>query len=196
MKEQLKTELITEFISVSYKCKNCKKMHKVKVKKSLIDNSKSFPVHYIYIHGEPPIITTLYIDSQYNIRGVEFADAIGMNQNQLSEILFKSKSFTLNSIPKDQIYGILLTEKGKIIKFFQKPGYEQKINLIKILKFLKKSKEIVTNEEFWDEIFIRYSDFWIVGLEMLDRLLIMVIDSDINIDRLKTQVMAVFETLE
>ena len=74
-----------QYVSRSFYCSVCKKMHKVKLKWSLLKNQK-FPFQYIYFHGnDEGILTTLYLDANLNIRGAESLDLATLEGNYLSQ---------------------------------------------------------------------------------------------------------------
>lgn len=179
---------IEQFVEATYKCNVCNRNHTLRIKKKLIKNSPSFPVSYLYIHGNPKIFTTLYIDANGKIRGVEMLDSIGVSSNEFNDILDKSKSRTLKPIPSEKIFGFQWVKRGKIEKLFYQEGFENQVDFQDYYN--------IQQHENCNEIYFRYSDFWIVTLQMFKRSLIMAIDSSIDIERLKTQTMAIFETLK
>lgn len=187
---------IVQFTEVSYKCNVCNKNHIIRIKKKLIENSPSFPVSYLYIHGNPKIFTTLYIDSKFKIRGVEILDSIGVSTNEFNEILDKSNSRTLKTIPSEKIYGFQLVKRGKIAKLFYQDGFENQVDFQDFYNILNNTHMYNKDDENCDEIYFRYSDLWIVTIQMFKRSLIMAIHSSIDIERLKTQTMAIFETIK
>jgi hypothetical protein len=57
------------------KCFVCKKNLKVCVKRSLIDNAKSYPVALVYFHEGHGLL--IYIDSSFYVRGAELVQVSG-----------------------------------------------------------------------------------------------------------------------
>ena len=62
----------TEFVQKFYNCPVCKETHTFNFPKNLAENRKRYPFTYVYLHGElKDLLTTLYIDKNLQIRGVE-----------------------------------------------------------------------------------------------------------------------------
>lgn len=60
------------FVEKSYFCKICNTNHSLKLSKNLVDDHTQFPFSYVYLHGKLfNILSTLYLDADLNIRGVE-----------------------------------------------------------------------------------------------------------------------------
>ena len=60
------------FILKEYRCSICNKIHDVKLNKSITKERSNYPFPYVFLHGElRNILTTLYIDKDYQIRGVD-----------------------------------------------------------------------------------------------------------------------------
>jgi hypothetical protein len=186
-------EFEKETVKVDFFCKVCNKRHKLDVNKDIFEEKK-FPVAYIYIHGENQTVATLYIDAAYRVRGVEFPKGIGVNKDQLSDILNKSKSLNLTGIPSEMIYAFQVSENRNILKIYFQEGYEKHINFNLIKKFFRNSEKFSKHKEECNEFYMRYSEYWISAVKMFDYTLIMVIDSSIDIDHLKTQLMGFLET--
>ncbi|MHA1730063.1 MAG: hypothetical protein ACTSWY_15250 [Promethearchaeota archaeon] len=191
---------IEQFVKVSFKCSVCKKIHLIKINRDLIDKASNFPVSYLYIHGNPQIYTTLYIDAKYKVRGVEVLESVGVSTNEFNDILTKSKSRTLKTIPSELIFGFQLMKgrenKKEIIKIYYKEGFEDYFNFTEISRSLAQSRLFIKDNECYNECYFRFSDYWICALQMFNRTLFMAIDSSIDIERLKTQTMAIFETIK
>lgn len=72
---------MTEMIDKSYQCPVCKKQHVVSLQKNLANNRDKFPFAHVIMHkfdstasiedSAIDILTTLYIDANLAIRGVE-----------------------------------------------------------------------------------------------------------------------------
>jgi hypothetical protein len=61
-----------EYVEKDFYCPLEKKKIKVNLARSLVQGKSNFPVSYMYIHGPVnDILTTLYIDANLSIRGVE-----------------------------------------------------------------------------------------------------------------------------
>ncbi|MFX0102336.1 MAG: hypothetical protein ACFFCS_22415 [Candidatus Hodarchaeota archaeon] len=183
-----------ESVSINFFCKECNKKHKLEVDPAIF-NTERYPISYIYVHGDPQIVATLYIDAKQKVRGVEFSSGIGVKTEQLHDILERSKIHALKSIPGDQIYAFQLFEEKKLIKYYVKPGYEEIIDFSGFKVFRMGASKLVKWKDEWSEFFIRYDDFWISGVFMMGYYFIIIVNSTIDVDRLKTQMMAILETL-
>lgn len=181
------------YFLISYKCSVCQSSHNVKINRKIIEGADSYPVSYLFTHGDPKIFTTLYIDASFRIRGAEVLQSVSVNE--FDDILNKSTNRTLKTIPKEKIYAFQLMEENQILKLYFQKGLEGNYDFNALSKLLINSDRFIKEEDTCDEIYLRYPDFWIVALQMFYRTLIMVIDSSIDIDRLKTQTMAIFEVL-
>lgn len=184
------------YFQISYKCPGCQISHNVKINRKIIEGADSYPVSYLHIHGDPKIFTTLYIDASFRIRGAEVLQSVSVNE--FDDILNNSTNRTLKTIPKEKIYAFQLMEENQILKLYFQENLEGNFDFNELSKLLINSGRFIKEEdgETCDEIYLRYPDYWIVTLQMFYRTLIMVIDSSIDIDRLKTQTMAIFEVLE
>lgn len=59
-------------VSREYYCRVCDDMHIIKLSNKMIKKHDKFPFPYIFLHGElKNFITTLYIDKDLQIRGVD-----------------------------------------------------------------------------------------------------------------------------
>lgn len=183
-----------DYFQISYKCSDCKISHNVKINRKIIEGAESYPVSYLHIHGDPKIFTTLYIDASFRIRGVEVLQSVSVNE--FDDILNKSTNRTLKTIPMEKIYAFQLMEENQILKLYFQENLEGNFDFNELSKLLINSGRFIKGDDTCDEIYLRYPDYWIVTLQMFYRTLIMVIDSSIDIDRLKTQTMAIFEVLE
>jgi hypothetical protein len=183
-----------ETVTVSFPCKYCNMNHKVAVPREIFDDA-DYPVSYIFIHGSPQIVATLHIDANFKVRGVEYAQGFGVNKDELNDILNKSKCLCLTSIPQEMLFAFQLTQFGKVSKFFARDGYEKFFNFSGIHKIFKYSNKLVRSKEACSELFIKYSDFWIGALEMFEFTFILIADQSIDLEHLKTQMMAIFETI-
>ena len=184
----------SNYFEISYKCTACQIFHNVKINREIIEKADSYPVSYLYIHGDPKIFTTLYIDSKFRIRGAEVLESVSVNE--FDNIFNKSTNRTLKTIPSEKIYAFQLMEENRVLKLYFQEGFEGNYDFNELSKLLIGSGKFIKEDDTCDEIYLRYPDFWIVSLQMFYRTLIMVIDNSIDIDRLKTQTMAIFEVLE
>ena len=63
---------MSEEIDRKFYCEKCKKTHSISLRKDLLAKQESFPFAYFHLHGPvKEILSTLYIDANLNIRGVE-----------------------------------------------------------------------------------------------------------------------------
>ncbi len=192
--DDINNVLTEQTIEAMFFCNKCKETHWVKIPKSLFD-TEAFPVSYAFVHGDPQIVAILYIDKNHTIRGVEYPKQIGINRDQLSEIIDRSKSQTFASIPQDLIYAFEIVAENEIKKIYFKPSYEQVVNFATIREMITITPKFVKSNESFSEFFIKYSDYWIGGMEMYDHYFTMVVDASIDIDHFKFQMMAMFESL-
>ena len=146
-------DLLDENIEIKFSCKPCKADHTIKIGKDLFDTDK-FPVTYGYLHGDPPIIATLYIDANKKVRGVEFTNDFGVNQDQLSETLERSQSLILTSIPEEMILGFELIQGKTIKKIYYRKGYEKAINFPEIFKIWKGAEKFLHEDTTLNEFFL------------------------------------------
>jgi len=66
---------MTDYITARYFCKVCNTNHEITLSKNLAKEHKDFPFAYVYLHGKThELVTTLYIDANLKIRGVEVTD--------------------------------------------------------------------------------------------------------------------------
>ena len=140
-------------------------------------------------------MTVVYIDKNHDVRGVEYPQDIGVNQEQLTLILNKSKSKTLSPIPETAIYAFELKREGAVRKLFYRPGYEKIVDFSFISEMIDLSKRFVNEKEQLNEFYIKYTDFWFAGMELYENQFLLVVDAAIDIDHLKVQMMGLFETL-
>jgi len=62
----------SDFINRSYHCRVCDTTHEIKLQKKISESQSKFPFSYFFLHGElKNILTTLYLDKQLEIRGVD-----------------------------------------------------------------------------------------------------------------------------
>jgi hypothetical protein len=55
-----------------YHCRVCDATHEISLQKKISEKQSKFPFSYFFLHGElKNILTTLYLDKQLEIRGVD-----------------------------------------------------------------------------------------------------------------------------
>ncbi len=63
---------IVDFVVRQYHCRICGITHEIQLRKSICEKHKKFPFSHIFLHGElKNILTTLYLDKDMQIRGVD-----------------------------------------------------------------------------------------------------------------------------
>ena len=63
---------IEDFIVRQYHCRICGITHEIQLRKSICKKQKKFPFSHAFLHGElKNILTTLYLDKDLQIRGVD-----------------------------------------------------------------------------------------------------------------------------
>ena len=61
-----------EYIKREYYCRICNQMHQINLSKNIIKSRSKFPIPHIFLHGDlKNLLTTLYIDKDFQIRGVD-----------------------------------------------------------------------------------------------------------------------------
>ncbi|MHA1583892.1 MAG: hypothetical protein ACTSVU_06290 [Promethearchaeota archaeon] len=177
---------------IRFFCQKCDKLHEIEVP-SIIFNSSYFPVSYVYVHEDSKIIAILYIDKNYQVRGVDYPIRFGIDKNQLTAALEKSKNHSFELIPENKIYVIKISSNGKILKLYYHPDYYE-LSYYPIIQNMKKMTSTFVNmKESSHEYYMKYSNVWILGLEMIDYDLLMVVDESIDIEHLKVQAMNLLE---
>lgn len=195
---KMSQESISELVKVRYKCDTCGKNHTLRINKSMVDNSPSYPVSYLHVHGEPQILTTLYIDAKYRVRGVEVLHGVGIETDEFKKIIDHSKQITLKSISPESILGFNLMMGTKSIKLYFKKNYSEMFNYKEISNIMKFSELFVQSNDTSNncqEIYFKYPKFWIVGLRKYLHTLILVFDSKIKFKSLKSHSTALFFAL-
>jgi hypothetical protein len=62
----------TDYVNRDYYCRICDQIHEIKLNKSIIKQQSKFPISHVFLHGElKNLLTTLYIDKDFEIRGVD-----------------------------------------------------------------------------------------------------------------------------
>ncbi|WP_371804715.1 hypothetical protein [Candidatus Lokiarchaeum ossiferum] len=190
--EKKTINLTNPFETITYYCSPCAKNHDVQIRKDFF-NQKNFPVSYLYIHGNPQVITVLYIDKALSVRGSEIVKGIGVNKDQLNKILQESRFNTLKRIPLSSILAFRLFQNEDIKKMYVKRGFENSINFDAISNLISETQKITHNFEICSDFYMKFNDYWIGALQLLDFRFIMIVSSDIDVDHLKFQIMNLFE---
>ena len=61
-----------DFFLKHYYCRICDKEHAIQLRKNITQGHERYPFSYIFLHGDlKNILTTLYIDKDAQIRGVD-----------------------------------------------------------------------------------------------------------------------------
>lgn len=62
----------SNFILKKYSCRICNEVHEIKLDRNLFENITNFPFSHVFLHGDlRNILTTLYLDKNFEIRGVD-----------------------------------------------------------------------------------------------------------------------------
>ena len=181
-------------INIKFFCNKCQETHELSLSKKIFE-SQLFPVSYIYVHGDPQVVATLYIDAKYKVRGVEFSKGLSIKEDELTRILEKSKSQTLIGIPEERVFGFQLYEGDYVTRYYMKPEFKDRVNFSRLRQFKAIGHKVSLQKEDCSEFFIHYDNFWISCVCMMEYTFILIVDSSIDVARLKTQTMAIFETI-
>ena len=61
-----------DYFLKQYYCRICDKEHVIKLRRNITEGRERYPFSYIFLHGDlKNILTTLYIDKDAQIRGVD-----------------------------------------------------------------------------------------------------------------------------
>ncbi len=101
------SEINTQKIDLYVMCPKCHVEHKISIDSNIITRSLRFPVKYAFIHGEPKFILTLFIDRQFQIRGIEVSEYLEMQREDLDRILDDNRSNTLKDLSAAQIFVLI-----------------------------------------------------------------------------------------
>jgi len=92
----------SDFIQRSYHCRVCKTTHEIKLQKKISESQSKFPFSYFFLHGElKNILTTLYLDKQLEIRGVDVQKLTD------DDIFSKDQVISISSILMKEIEDLL-----------------------------------------------------------------------------------------
>jgi hypothetical protein len=62
----------TDYVKRDYYCRICDQIHEIKLNKDILRGKSKFPIQHVFLHGElKNLLTTLYIDKDFQIRGVD-----------------------------------------------------------------------------------------------------------------------------
>lgn len=105
-----------EFVIRHYYCSICNETHEVKLNNSLSKAHSRFPFPYIFLHGDlRNILTTLYIDKNFEIRGADVYKL--MDEDLFSKVQAVTITSTLmEEIERLREENIKLTEELKTLK--------------------------------------------------------------------------------
>lgn len=104
----------SDFIEKIYNCPQCKETHSINFPKGLAEDRPKYPFPHVYLHGKlKDLLTTLYIDRDLQIRGVEviqLVDSDIFSKDQAFEIVNKLMDVILkmqeeNQLLLDRLYG-------------------------------------------------------------------------------------------
>lgn len=118
-----------------------------------------------------------------------------IEKNQLVLLLHKNDEIVLSNFSINKILAYEIIDKGIIIKRYYKIGFQTHIHFHEVLKFWKASERFTDDKDQSKEFFIQFENIWIVGLLFLDYYFLIALDSSIEIDQLKTQLMPLLEIL-
>lgn len=117
-----------------YICPTCQMQHSIEFQADLAKTRSKYPFTYVYIHkfeGKPAaveetgadVLTTLYIDAQLNIRGVETT-----KQDAITDIVSKettksmSDALTNHILQLQEDYNVLLKKYQELSEKYKKMG--------------------------------------------------------------------------
>jgi hypothetical protein len=112
-----------DYFTRQYYCRICKKRHLVKLAKNILMGREKYPFSYIFLHGElKNILTTLYIDKEAQIRGVDVQELTDDDIFSKDQVITITRKLTdeLESLRKENM---LLYEKIKNLKKNQNYEY-------------------------------------------------------------------------
>ena len=113
-----------DFVIREYYCRLCKQQHEIKLDNHLSRDREEYPFPYTFLHGEiKNILTTLYIDKNLEIRGVD------VREIRDSDLFSKDQVLTITSTLMEEIEQLrkennslrdeILTTKKKFYKIKQ-----------------------------------------------------------------------------
>ncbi len=175
-------------------CPKCHVEHKISLDPSIITKSSRFPVKYAYLHGEPKFVLTLFIDRNFQVRGLEISEYLEMQREDLDRILDENKSNTLKDLSADQIFVLLFLKKGEIVRKYSNSKAGISVDVRRFQKLWKIGDEY-SGEKNADEYILKFSDYWVAGIRFDSYELDMVVAPNVDLDRLGTQLVFLFEKI-
>jgi hypothetical protein len=178
---------------INVNCPRCQEAHEITLDTSLVTESNRFPVKFAYLHGDPSFVLTMFIDRDFQIRGVEISECLEMQREDLAKILDDNRSNTLKELTSDQMLFLIFTNNGMVLRKYS--SIQEKITLLwsDFQKMWKMSEKFTTENKSMDEFILKYPDFWIAGLRFDTYELDVVVTLDVDLDRLSTQMMFLVE---
>ena len=87
-----------DFVIRVYDCRLCKQQHEIKLSKQLSIDHEDYPFPYTFLHGDlRNILTTLYIDQNLEIRGVDVRELTD------SDLFSKDQVLTITNTLMEEI---------------------------------------------------------------------------------------------
>jgi len=63
-------------------CHSCNKDIIVPIQKVIVSEAESYPVSHAHLHGHPPHVLILYVDSDFLIRGTELSETVSIERQR------------------------------------------------------------------------------------------------------------------
>jgi hypothetical protein len=155
----------------------------------------SFNVHCRDIMNE--MNNQLIRNTQFNDELRIYIEATNwiIEKNQLALLLHTSDNIVLSDFSLNKILAYEIIERGIILKRYYKIGFQTHIHFHEVMKFWKSSERFTDDKDQAREFYMQFENIWIVGLLFMDYYFLIALDSSIEIDQLKTQVMPLLEML-
>jgi len=182
-------------VDITIMCPKCHVDHTISFDRSVITNSTRFPVKYAYLHGEPKFVLTLFIDRNFQVRGIEVSEYLEMQREDLDKILDENKSNTLKDLTANQIYVLIFTKKGEIVRKYANARAGIAADIRRFQKIWKIGSEFSAQSTAADEYFLKFNDYWVAGVRFDDCELNLVVAPEVDLDRLGTQLVVLFEKI-
>ncbi|MHA1583893.1 MAG: hypothetical protein ACTSVU_06285 [Promethearchaeota archaeon] len=188
------TKIIKEkgVVIIEFPCPICKNFHKITISTDQFDKI-SVPGSILFFHHKPDVILKLGFNSRENIDSIEELVGIQIDNKQLESVLAKGAESVMKKIPIKSIYAFKLMKNDEIIKIYCRKDYQDLLIIQKFGKIWKISSQMVENEEVCNEYYMKYTNFWIGAVNILDYHFYMVVSAKIDIDHFKAQLMSTFE---
>ena len=105
---------MNEFVLKKYFCRICNKKHEIKLRKSVCYGHENYPFSYTILHGNlENLLTTIYIDKNMEIRGVDVHELTN------NEIFSKGQVLSITKILVEEIEE-LRKENNELLKEINK----------------------------------------------------------------------------